>query len=184
MAIILISIVQVLICQSIALAADRVVTKLDEVVRIDIGESATYSPVDFRLKLTSFKTYKTECAVPGFNCGSGYTPEPKTLPIFETSIAKQCNAKKGPLPKECEVAYSVINSDNAKFVELKFHSIFAPCEKHENIDNRNSCYQLATKNGPYKPPFNPKNCDRINPPERRKPCYKEVTDKLSQTFEE
>ena len=160
------------------------VSKFEKIVRIEIGGSAIYTPIQFRLKLTSFKTYKTECAVPGFNCGAGYMPEPKTFPIFETSVAKQCAAKKGPLPKECEVAYTVVGTDNAKFVELKFHSIFAPCEQEPNIDNRNSCFRLATKNSIYKPAFNIKNCDRIQPPENRKICYKEVGDKLSETFED
>ena len=167
-----------------ASAAEKSVSTFEEIVRIEIGESATYAPIRFRLKLASFKTYKTECAVPGFNCGAAYMPDSNTIPIFETSVAKQCAAKKGPLPKECEVAYTVVGTDNAKFVELKFHSIFAPCEKESNIDNRNSCFRLATKNSIYKPPFNPKNCDRIQPPENRKSCYKEVSDKLSETFED
>ncbi len=164
-------------------ATEKPVSKFDETVRIEVGDSALYAPIQFRLKLTSFKTYKTECAVPGFNCGSGYMPEPKTLPIFETSLGPPCNAKKGPLPKECEVAHTVVATDNVKFVELKFHSVFAPCEKEPNIDNRNSCFRIATKNNIYKPPFSPKNCDRIQPPEHRKSCYKEVTDKLGETFE-
>lgn len=111
-------------------------------------------------------------------------PEPMTMPIFESSTAKKCAAKKGPLPQECEVAYSVVGSDDAKYVDIKFHSIFAPCEKEPQIDNRNSCYRLATKNSVYKPPFNVKNCERIQPPESRKNCYKEVSDKLTETFED
>ncbi len=181
---ILFYVLQVLLNGSNAHSADKSVSKFEEIARIEIGDSAIYTPIGLRLKLASFKTYKTECAVPGSNCGIGYMPNPQTSPIFETSVDKQCAAKKGPLPKECEVAYSVVGTDNVKFVELKFHSIFAPCEKEPNIDNRNTCFRIAIKNNIYKPPFNPENCDRIQPPENRKSCYKEVNDKLSQTFED
>lgn len=159
-------------------AGTETVLKTNTTVKISVGETVVFKPIGYALTLKEFKKYESKCAVPGFNCGSGYFPGVRILPIFDISTAKLCESE-GPLPRECEITHQIIETDNATFVKIKFIDIFEACEADKNKDNRNSCILLAIKNGPDKPPFHPKNCERIaDSPDARDRCYEAIADEL------
>jgi hypothetical protein len=145
-------------------------------IRLELGKSFTIPSSGAELTLESFKRYEPNCAVPGFNCGSGYNPNPFTMPIIKVVDGPKC--QKYPLGEECETTFEVTKTDNKTYVELKLISVFAGCEKHSNLDNRNSCLIGAVKNHYDKPAFRAENCERIkDAPERKDACYEAVADK-------
>lgn len=158
-------------------AKTQTIDRLNEVIKVSIGDTVTYSPIQLSITLKSFKKHQSECAVPGFNCGAGYIPGVQHLPIIETSIDKKCEV--GPVPSDCEVTYKIVETDNKTYLKIKFIDLFEPCNANTNISNKNSCLLLAIKNGPYKPPYHPKNCERITTPlESRDRCYEAIADEL------
>jgi hypothetical protein len=147
-----------------------------QAIRIELGKSFIIPASGTKLTLESFKHYKPECAVPGFNCGSGYHPNPFTMPIIK--IQEAANCQKFPLGEECETTFKVIKTDEKSFVEIKLHNIFEACEKDTNMDNKNSCFAQVTKNNYDQPAYRPQNCERIqNDPSRKDACYEAIADK-------
>lgn len=161
-----------------ALAGTQDVQNTGTTIKIGIGDTVVYKPIGYSLTLKEFKKYESTCAVSGFNCGSGYFPGVQIMPIFEITTDKRCENEE-PLPSECEITHKIVETDNATFMKIKFIDIFDLCEADKNNDNRNSCIMLTIKNGPYKPPFHPKNCERIKDPVvARDRCYEAVADEL------
>lgn|GEM_PF-5176981 len=145
--------------------------------RIDLGASFTIPSSGTQLTLEKFHRYEPKCAVPGFNCGSGYFPEPFTSPIIKVKEGEHC--QKYPLGEVCETTYEVKETDNITYVKIRLHNIFESCAKDTNIDNRNSCYIRTAKNHYDKPAFRPESCERIKDSQEHKDnCYEAIADKV------
>jgi hypothetical protein len=152
-------------------------TKEAELIRIDLGKSYVIPISGNELTLEKFQHYEPKCAVPGFNCGSGYHTEPFTMPVIKLKESEKC--QKFPLGEVCEKTYKVEKTDNKTFVQIRLHNIFEACEKNSNKDNRNSCFVQVTKNNYDKPAFRPENCERVkDDPERKDACYEAIADKV------
>lgn len=145
--------------------------------RLSPGQSYDEKSVPLKLIFESFHTTKTECAVPGFNCGSGYTPDPVTTPIIKR-VWKDKTCEQSPRPKYCELDFQIIQTDKRTYIELKIINPFDRCMKDENQSNRNSCILNTTKGSYDEPALNPDNCNRINELEVRDGCYEALADKL------
>ncbi len=52
------------------------VVELNQEVEIRMGDTVALKGTDFSAKLVGF-ALRTECAVPGGNCGAGYSPDPE-----------------------------------------------------------------------------------------------------------
>ena len=152
------------------------VKKTGTVVRLKIGDSLVYTPLGYSVALEGFTSHTAKCAVPGRNCGSGYFPGTLVQPKLKISIPEKCSAS--PVPKACEFTHAEVSSDKDSWLEVKMISVFDPCYAQENLDNKYSCFINVIKNGPYKPPFAPENCSRIDEPERRDACYEAIADEL------
>ncbi len=144
--------------------------------RLDLGKSFTIPLSGTQLTLESFKRYEPECAVPGFNCGSGYIPEAFTSPIIKIKEGEKC--QKFPLPELCEMTFKVEKSDDKTYVLISLFNIFEACDRDKNLDNYNSCIAQVAKNTFDKPAYRPLNCERIkDAPERKDACYEAIADK-------
>ena len=95
-------------------------------IRLKLGEIFKSQDLQLEVHLKKFHTTKTECAVPGFNCGSGYTPEPVTTPVVSILLTNP-ECKKSPLPKNCEWTYRIVSSDNKSYVDIEFLNIYDFC---------------------------------------------------------
>lgn len=152
------------------------VKKTGVAVKLKIGDTLVYTPLGYSVTLEGFSSHTSKCAVPGRNCGSGYFPGTLVLPKLKISIPEKCSAS--PVPKACEFTHAEVSSDKDSWLEVKMISVFAPCYAQDNPDNKNSCFTDVIKNGPYKPPFSPENCTRIEDPERRDMCFEAIADEL------
>lgn len=146
-------------------------------VRLTPGQTYDEPNVVLKLVFERFHTTKTECAVPGYNCGSGYTPEPVTTPIIK-KIWKDKICEHSPKPKLCELDFQIIGTDSKTYIELKIINPLDRCMEEENKSNRNSCILNTTKGRYDGPALNPDNCQRINELEVRDSCFEAVADKL------
>ena len=152
------------------------IKKTGAVIRLKIGDTLLYAPLGYSVTLEGFTSHTSKCAVPGRNCGSGYFPGTLVLPKLKISIPDKCSAS--PVPKACEFTHAEVASDKDSWLEVKMISVFEPCYAQENPDNKYSCFINVIKNGPYKPPYAPENCSRIDEPERRDACFEAIADEL------
>jgi hypothetical protein len=151
--------------------------KASPLTRIELGKSFIIPSSGTQLTLESFKRYEPECAVPGFNCGSGYIPKAFTSPIIKIKESIKC--QNFPLSEVCETTFKIEKTDEKTFVLIKLMNIFETCEKDKNLDNFNSCIAQVTKNNYDKPAYRPQNCERIiNSPEHKDACYEAIADKV------
>jgi hypothetical protein len=147
-------------------------------IRLTPGDVFNRDEIPLKLKFERFHTSKTECAVPGFNCGSGYTPEPVTTPIVQR-IWKDKTCEQSPRPKHCELDFQILATDQKTYIEIKIINPLDRCMQQENLSNRHSCL-LNTIKGHYdQPALDPENCQRIVDNQiMRDSCYEAVADKL------
>lgn len=145
--------------------------------RLAPGQTYDEANVVLKLVFERFHTTKTECAVPGFNCGAGYTPEPVTTPVIK-KIWKDKSCEKSPKPKQCELDFQITGTDSKTYVELKIVNPLDRCMEETDKSNRNSCILNTTKGRYDEPALNPDNCHRIDELEVRDSCFEAVADKL------
>lgn len=150
----------------------------DSSIRLKVGESYTSQEKSIRIHFKSFHTTKTECAVPGFNCGSGYTPDPVTTPVIDF-VRTNPDCKKSPLPKSCEWNYKVIKTDNKTYVDIEILNIYDHCMREENGSNRNTCILRTTVGNHFNPMHSPENCERADDPGIRNSCYEMMAENLN-----
>jgi hypothetical protein len=168
-----------LIClQMFAAQASTFETKnLAEIIEVKPGDEVIYGPTNYKIMLQEIRVYKSECAIPGKNCGSGYFPEPQNIPIFKVTADKGCEV--APQPSKCEIIHHVVSMNKTESLKLIFTNVFEICEKDTNKDNKASCIINMTKNNYDKPARDPSNCNRIlDYDERIDECYEAVADKL------
>jgi hypothetical protein len=143
--------------------------------KIDLGKLLTL-PSGTKLTLESFKKHDPECAVPGFNCGISYNPNPYIQPIIKVELATIC--QKYPLPKVCEETYKIKSTDNKNYVTIQVVNVFEQCEEDTNLDNRYSCIIRKARNAFDRPAFRHQNCERIRESqELRDACYEAIAGK-------
>lgn len=145
--------------------------------RLSPGQSYDDKSVPLKLIFERFHTTKTECAVPGFNCGAGYTPDPVTTPIIKR-VWKDKTCEQSPRPKHCELDFQIIQTDNKSFVELKMINPYERCSAEQDKSNRSSCILNTTKGRFDEPALDPDNCLRIDEIEVRDSCFEALADKL------
>lgn len=146
-------------------------------IKLMVGETHQSEKYPIKIKLEKFHTSKTECAVPGFNCGSGYTPSPVTTPVLDFKQTDP-DCSQSPRPKKCEWNYKLTNTDNKTFVEVEILNIYDFCMRKENQSNRNSCILRTTVGNHYNPMYSPDNCNRADDPQIRNDCFEMMAENL------
>lgn len=146
-------------------------------IKLLVGETHASQIYPIKITLESFHTSKTECAVPGFNCGSGYTPEPVTTPIIEFKLTDH-ECTKSPRPKKCEWNFNITKTDKKTFVEVEILNIFDFCMREENQSNRNSCILRTTVGNHFNPMYAPENCNRVDDPLVKNSCFEMMAENL------
>lgn len=158
-------------------AAEIKVSKMGKTVRLMPGDTLFYPKAGYRLKFNGYKTYRAECAVPGFNCGAGYFPGERVLPLL--SVTKDDKCKVSPQPAECEVAHEALSAETTAYLDVRLLNVFDFCARESNFSNRTSCYIRMVRNAPYGPPYHPRNCEKItDSDELRDSCYEAAADAL------
>jgi hypothetical protein len=147
-------------------------------IRLKLGEILKSQEHQLEVHLKKFHTTKTECAVPGFNCGSGYTPEPVTTPVLSILLTNP-ECKKSPLPKNCEWTYRILGSDNKSYVDIEFLNIYDFCMRESNKSNRNSCILRTTVGNHFNPMYSPENCSRADDLVVKNNCYEMMAEQLN-----
>ena len=113
--------------------------------RLAPGQTYDEANVVLKLVFERFHTTKTECAVPGFNCGAGYTPEPVTTPVIK-KVWKDKSCEKSPRPKHCELDFQIIGTDSKTYVELKIINPLDRCMEETDKSNRSQSLLVLSKN--------------------------------------
>lgn len=147
-------------------------------IRLIIGQTHVSSDRPIKISLERFHTTKTECAVPGFNCGSGYTPEPVTTPVVKFELTDP-ECKKSPRPSNCEWNFNILSTDSKTYVEVEILNIFDFCMREENQSNRNSCILRTTVGNHFNPMYSPDNCKRADDPKIRNECFEIMAENLN-----
>jgi hypothetical protein len=146
-------------------------------IKLKLGESYISPEFPLKISLKNFHTTKTECAVPGFNCGSGYTPDPVTIPVIDfIQTSPECT--KSPRPRECEWTFKIIATDNKTFVDVEILNIYDFCMNDANKSNRNSCILRTTVGNHFNPMYNPDNCNKADDPEVKNNCFEIMAENL------
>ncbi len=111
------SFILALLLLSTSAHAQHSISVMNKPVKLKVGESVTYTPAKYTVIFKALSTYKSECAVPGFNCGIGYSPEPQILPVID---GKPYRCELPDRPDGCKVKANIIKHDQKTFIELEF----------------------------------------------------------------
>ena len=147
-------------------------------IKLLVGETHHSEKYPIKIKLEKFHTKKTKCAVPGFNCGSGYTPEPVTTPILDFKLTNP-DCSKSPRPRDCEWSYKITKTDSKTYVEVEILNIFDFCMREENQSNRNSCILRTTVGNHFNPMYSPENCNRVDDQIVQNNCFEVMAENLN-----
>jgi hypothetical protein len=147
-------------------------------IRLKLGETYVSQELPIQIHLKKFHTTKTECAVPGFNCGSGYTPNPVTTPVVEF-LQTNPECTKSPRPKFCEWNFKIVATDNKTYVDIEIVNIYEFCMGESNKSNRNSCIIRTTVGNDFNPMHSPDNCNRADDPEIKNNCFEMMAENLN-----
>lgn len=144
---------------------------------LKVGDTFEYSPESYRVTLKGIDRHESECAVPGFNCGAGYHPNPIFTPQLEVTTREECAGRM--IPDSCSVVHRAEMMEGNKQVKVWFTKFYEVCDPKDDRSNYESCLFRQISNSHDQPPRHPKHCDLIKNPTLRDGCVQFIADKLA-----